>query len=61
MRGSWCVVRWILVSQFRVLRIGTRSEIRPDNMYQPLWRIVTVVHVQKKVYIIKIEFRNVYN
>jgi hypothetical protein len=23
----------ILVSQFRVLRTGTRSEIRPDNMY----------------------------
>ena len=27
----------ILVSQFRVLRTGTLSEIRPDNMYQPLW------------------------
>ncbi len=26
----------ILVSQFRVLRTGTLSEIRPDNMYQPL-------------------------
>ncbi|MCG6191359.1 hypothetical protein, partial [Maribellus maritimus] len=26
----------IPVSQFRVLRTGTLSEIRPDNMYQPL-------------------------
>jgi len=26
----------ILASQFRVLRTGTLSEIRPDNMYQPL-------------------------
>ncbi len=39
-RGS--VVRQLRIpaSQFRVLRTGTRSEIRPDNMYQPLWRIV---------------------
>ncbi len=29
----------ILASQFRVLRTGTLSEIRPDNMYQPLARI----------------------
>ena len=36
--GRGLVVRQlrILVSQFRVLRTGTRSEIRPDNMYQPL-------------------------
>jgi|GEM_PF-5129428 len=26
----------ILASQFHVLRTGTLSEIRPDNMYQPL-------------------------
>ena len=26
----------ILALQFRVLRTGTLSEIRPDNMYQPL-------------------------
>ena len=30
-----CQLR-ILASQFRVLRTGTLSEIRPDNMYQPL-------------------------
>ena len=36
LRGSCDVVRWILASQFRVLRTGTLSEIRPDNMYQPL-------------------------
>ncbi len=30
----------ILVSQFRVLRTGTLFEIRPDNMYQPLWVIL---------------------
>ena len=29
-----CKLR-IPVSQLRVLRIGTLSEIRPDNMYQP--------------------------
>ncbi len=36
--GQGLVVRQlrILVSQFRVLRTGTLSEIRPDNMYQPL-------------------------
>ena len=35
--GRGLVVRQlrILVSQFRVLRTGTLSEIRPDNMYQP--------------------------
>jgi len=34
-RGS--VVRQLrfFVSQFRVLRTGTLSEIRPDNIYQP--------------------------
>ena len=30
----------ILASQFRVLRTGTLSEIRPDNMYQPLCKIL---------------------
>jgi hypothetical protein len=37
--GRGLVVRQlrILVSQFRVLRTGTLFEIRPDNMYQPLW------------------------
>ncbi len=30
----------ILASQFRVLRTGTHFEIRPDNMYQPLARIM---------------------
>ena len=36
--GRGLVVRQlrIPVSQFRVLRTGTLSEIRPDNMYQPL-------------------------
>lgn len=36
--GRGLVVRQlrILVSQFRVLRTGTLSGIRPDNMYQPL-------------------------
>jgi hypothetical protein len=36
--GLGLVVRQlrILASQFHVLRTGTRSEIRPDNMYQPL-------------------------
>ena len=40
--GQGSVVRQlrILVSQFRVLRTGTISEIRPDNMYQPLAFIV---------------------
>ena len=35
-RGSVVRQLRILASQFRVLRTGTRSEIRPDNMYQPL-------------------------
>lgn len=35
-RGSVVRQLRILVSQFRVLRTGTRSEIRPDNMYQAL-------------------------
>ena len=35
-RGSMVRQLRILASQFRVLRTGTRSEIRPDNMYQPL-------------------------
>ncbi len=36
--GRGLVVRQlrILASQIRVLRTGTLSEIRPDNMYQPL-------------------------
>ena len=28
-----------LASQFRIFRTGTLSEIRPDNMYQPLQKI----------------------
>ena len=39
-RGSVVRQLRILVSQFRVLRTGTLSEIRPDNMYQPLAVIV---------------------
>jgi hypothetical protein len=35
-RGSVVDQLRILVSQFRVLRTGTLSKIRPDNMYQPL-------------------------
>ncbi len=35
-RGSVVRQLQILASQFRVLRTGTLSEIRPDNMYQPL-------------------------
>ena len=39
-RGSVVHQLWILASQFRVLRTGTLSEIRPDNMYQPLCAMV---------------------
>jgi hypothetical protein len=39
-RGSVVRQLRILASQFRVLRTGTRSEIRPDNMYQPLPHIL---------------------
>jgi len=39
----------ILVSQFRVLRTGTLSEIRPDNMYQPLQTIVKKLFAQVNV------------
>ncbi len=39
-RGSVVRQLRILVSQFRVLRTGTRSEIHPDNMYQPLAQIL---------------------
>lgn len=35
-RGSMVRQLQILASQFRVLRTGTLSEIRPDNMYKPL-------------------------
>ena len=38
-RGSVVHQLRILASQFRVLRTGTLSEIRPDNMYQPLYGI----------------------
>jgi hypothetical protein len=38
---------WILVSQFRVLRTGTLSEIRPDNMYQPLPHILKEAATKK--------------
>jgi hypothetical protein len=37
----------ILVSQFRVLRTGTLSEIRPDNMYQPLPHILKIETMKK--------------
>jgi len=37
-RGSVVRQLRIPISQFRVLRTGTLSEIRPDNMYQPLDR-----------------------
>jgi len=40
-RGSVVRQLRILASQFRVLRTGTLSEIRPDNMYQPLYCILT--------------------
>ncbi len=39
-RGSVVRQLRILASQFRVLRAGTLFEIRPDNMYQPLWCII---------------------
>jgi len=39
-RGSVVRQLRILASQFRVLRTGTLSEIRPDNMYQPLPQMV---------------------
>ena len=35
-RGSVVRQLRILATQFLVLRTGTLSEIRPDNMYQPL-------------------------
>ncbi len=43
-RGSVVCQLRILVSQFRVLWTGTRSEIRPDNMYQPINEVVGVVN-----------------
>ncbi len=51
-RGS--VVRQLRIpaSQFRVLRTGTLSEIRPDNMYQPL---ALILHISTS----KIEFKKV--
>ncbi len=39
-RGSVVRQLRLLISQFRVLRTGTLSEIRPDNMYQPLCLII---------------------
>ncbi len=39
-RGSVVRQLRILVSQFRVLRTGTLSEIRPNNMHQPLCKIL---------------------
>jgi hypothetical protein len=45
-RGSVVRQLRILASQFRVLRTGTLSEIRPDNMYQPL---AVIVNSQKPV------------
>ena len=47
----------ILVSQFRVLRTGTRSEIRPDNMYQPLYASVSERYDTEKLYNLTIEKR----
>ncbi len=47
-RGSVVRQLRILASQFRVLRTGTLSEIRPDNMYQPLWVMLTVRHRNEK-------------
>ena len=43
-RGSVVCQLRILVSQFRVLRTGTLSEIRPDNMYQPSDCLKTSFH-----------------
>ena len=43
-----CQLR-ILVSQFRVLRTGTLSEIRPDNMYQPLPHILKTKTMTQKL------------
>ena len=40
-RGSVVRQLRILASQFRVLRTGTLSEIRPDNMYQPSDCLIT--------------------
>jgi len=48
-RGSVVRQLRILVSQFRVLRTGTLSEIRPDNMYQPLWVMQKNDNATKKV------------
>ena len=36
-RGGGCQL-WILVSQFRVLRTGTLSEIHPDNLQVTVMR-----------------------
>jgi hypothetical protein len=48
-RGSVVPQLRILVSQFRVLRTGTLSEIRPDNMYQPLWARVENQTANKQI------------
>lgn len=47
-RGSVVRQLRILASQFRVLRTGTLSEIRPDNMYQPLCGIQKRANAQSK-------------
>jgi hypothetical protein len=44
-RGSVVRQLRILVSQFRVLRTGTRSEIRPDNL-----QVTVVSHFKKRNY-----------
>jgi hypothetical protein len=44
-RGSVVRQLRILASQFRVLRTGTLSEIRPDNMYQPLGLFVILMGI----------------
>ena len=41
-RGSVVRQLRILASQFRVLRTGTLSEIRPDNMYPTVFKFVLI-------------------
>ena len=48
-RGSVVRQLRILASQFRVLRTGTLSEIRPDNMYQPLGTILKNTKIMNKI------------
>ena len=50
----------ILASQFRVLRTGTLSEIRPDNMYQPLGASLKYSQIKKFIIMEKplFEYKN---